>query len=65
MAPPPADETPPRILPALILGGVALILAITVLGWVIGAILAVVRFVLIVAVAIAVIWAVLALRSDR
>lgn len=65
MTSPPAGERPPRILPTLILGGVALIVAITVLGWVIGAVLAVVRLVLVVGVAVAVIWAVLAMRSDR
>lgn len=65
MAAPPPGEKPPRILPTLILVGVALILAITVLGWVIGAVLAVVRFVLVVAVAVAVIWAILAIRGDR
>jgi len=62
---PPADDDPPRILPALILGGIALIVAVTVLGWIIGAVLALVRFVLIVVVAVAVIWAILAIRSDR
>lgn len=61
----PGPERPPRILPTLILGGLAVVVALTVLGWVIGAVLAVLRGLVVVAVAVAVIWAVLAARADR
>lgn len=61
----PTDESPPRILPTLVLGGVALLVLITVVGWVIGAILSILRLILLVVVAAAVIWAIVAGRGDR
>ncbi len=53
------------ILPTLIIGGVAVIVALTLIGWVIGAILSVLRLVVIVVVAGAVIYAIGSARSDR
>lgn len=61
----PSDDSPPRILPTLVLWGVGLLVAITVVGWVIGAILAVLRLVLLVAIAGVVIWALFASRGER
>ena len=65
MPAPPSDDSPPRILPTLVLWGVGLLVAITVVGWVIGAILSVLRLVLLVGIAVAVIWAIVASRGDR
>ena len=61
----PSDSSPPRILPMLVLWGVGLLVAITVVGWVIGAILSVLRLVLVVVIAGAVIWALVASRGDH
>jgi hypothetical protein len=58
-------ERPPRLLPSLVLAVVAVIAAFVVLGWIIGAIFSILKFVLLVGGAIAVIWAVLAARADR
>lgn len=61
----PSDDSPPRILPTLVLWGVGLLIVITVAGWVIGAILSVLRLALLVAIVAAVIWALVAGRGDR
>ena len=58
----PAPERPPRILPALILYGVGALVLLTVLGWVIGAVLSILRFVVLAGIAVAVIWAIASLR---
>lgn len=61
----PGDDRPPRLLPALVLFGVAVVVGLTVLGWVIGAILSIVRLIVIVVVAVLVVWAIASARSDR
>ena len=55
----------PGVLPKLIIGGLAVIVALTVIGWIIGAILSILRIVVIVVVAGAVIYAIGSARSDR
>ncbi len=59
------DGSRPGILPTLIIGGLAVIIALTLIGWVIGAILSILRLVVIVVVAAAVIFAIGSARSDR
>ncbi len=59
------DGRRPGILPTLIVGGLAVIVALTIIGWVIGAILSILRVVVIVVVAGAVIFAIGSARSDR
>lgn len=58
-------ERPPRLLPSLVLAVVGVIAALVVLSWIVGAIFSILKFVVLVGGAIAVIWAVLASRSDR
>lgn len=52
------------LVPRLVIGGIVVFVALTVLGWVVGAVLAVLRTLVVVAVLAAVIWAVLAARRD-
>lgn len=52
------------LIPRIVVGGIVVFVALTVLGWVVGAILAVLRTLLGVAVVVAVVWAVLASRRD-
>lgn len=61
----PAPERPPRILPSLILFGVGALVVIMIIGWVIGVIMAAVRFLLIVGIVVAAIWAIASMRSNR
>lgn len=49
--------------PKLVLAGIAVFVALTVIGWVIGAVLAVLRLLAVVAVVVAVIWAVGSARA--
>ena len=58
-------ERPPRVLPSLVLFVVGVIVALMVLGWIVGAIFSILKFALLVGGAVAVIWAVLASRSNR
>lgn len=51
-------------MPKILIGGVVAFVAVTVLGWIVGAILSVLRFLAIVAVVVGVVWALLAMRSD-
>lgn len=59
-----ADESAP-LLPRIIIGAIAIFAALTVLGWIIGAILNVLRLAALVAIVIAVIWAIGSARSNR
>lgn len=52
------------LVPRLVLGGIALFVALTVIGWIVGAVLAVLRTLIVVAVVVGVVWAVLAARGD-
>lgn len=52
------------IVPRIAVAGVVLFLALTVIGWLVGAILAVLRTLLVVAVIAAVLWTVLSSRRD-
>lgn len=52
------------LVPRIVVAGVVLFAALTVIGWVVGTILAVLRTLLVVAVVAAVLWAVLASRRD-
>ncbi|MDE0803374.1 MAG: hypothetical protein OSA99_08625 [Acidimicrobiales bacterium] len=58
-------ERPPRLLPSLVLTVVGIIAALVVLSWIVGAVFSILKFVLLVGGAIAVIWAVLASRANR
>ncbi len=63
------DRTEPTaptlgLVPRILIGGVILFVALTVIGWVVGTVLAVLRSLLVVAVIAAVVWAVLASRRD-
>ena len=62
-------ERPPGLvasfLPRLVLAGVLGLVALTVLGWIIGAVFAVVRTIFVVGIAVAVIWAIASARSSR
>lgn len=63
------DRTEPTapslgLVPRLVIGGLVVFAALTVIGWVVGAVLAVLRTLLVVAVIVAVLWAVLASRRD-
>ncbi|WP_436794878.1 hypothetical protein [Actinospongicola halichondriae] len=58
-------ERPPRILPSLVLMIVGVLVALAVVGWVIGAVLSLLRLLFVVGVAVAIIWAIVASRSDR
>ena len=63
------DRTEPNapslgLVPRLVIGGVIVFAALTVIGWVVGAVLAVLRTLVVVAVIAAVVWAVFASRRD-
>ncbi len=63
------DRTEPTaptlgLVPRILIGGVILFVGLTVIGWVVGTVLAVLRSLLVVAVIAAVVWAVLASRQD-
>ena len=49
--------------PKLVLGGIAVFMALTVVGWVVGAILSVLRTLAVLAVIVAVVWALIAARD--
>lgn len=55
-------ERPPRILPTLILGAVGVFAALTVVGWVIGAIVSALRTAVVVVALGAIIWALVSSR---
>lgn len=60
-------EPPARtmgLVPRIVVAGVVLFAALTVIGWVVGTVLAVLRSLLVVAVIVAAAWAVLASRRD-
>lgn len=59
------DESRPSILPTIVVGSLVLVVGLTVLGWLISAVLTVVRTVVIVAIVVAVLWALVAARADR
>ena len=59
------EERPPRLLPTLLVGGLAVIVALTVIGWVVGAVLAALRALVIVAVVVLAGWALLRVAADR
>lgn len=63
------DRTePPRrstgLVPRILLAGIVLFVALTVIGWIVGAVIAVLRTLAVLAVVAAVVWAVLASRGD-
>lgn len=62
------SPSPPRsgssLVPKIVVGAVVAFVALTVLGWVVGTIISVLRFLAVVVVVVAVIWALLAMRSD-
>ena len=59
------EERPPRLLPTLVLGGIVLFAALTVVGWVIGAVMAALRAVVLLVVVAAAVWALLQYARDR
>lgn len=59
---PPSSRS--SLLPKVVIGGVVVFVALTVLGWIVGAIISVLRFLAVVVVVVAVIWALLAARAD-
>lgn len=61
----PSDQRPMRVMPSLVLTVAAVIGGLLVLNWVIGTIFSIIRMVLIVGIAIAVIWALASARADR
>lgn len=52
------------LVPKIVLAGIVVFVALTVIGWIVGAVLAVLRTLAVVAVVGAVVWAVLAARRD-
>lgn len=52
------------LVPKIVLAGIVVFVALTVIGWIVGAIISVLRTLAIVAVVIGVIWAVFAARRD-
>lgn len=52
------------LVPKVVLAGIVVFVALTVIGWIVGAIISVLRTLAIVAVVIGVIWAVFAARRD-
>lgn len=52
------------LVPRIVVAGVVIFVALTVIGWVVGTILAVLRTLLVVGVIAAVVWAVVAARRD-
>lgn len=59
----PAPPTGSALVPKLVLGGIAVFVALTIIGWVVGAIISVLRTIAVVAVVIAVIWALTSARG--
>ena len=60
-------EPPTRssgLVPRIVIAGIALFLALTVVGWIVNAVIGVLRILAVVAVIVAVVWAVLASRGD-
>ena len=55
-------ERPPRLLPTLVIGAVGVFVALTVIGWVVGAVLAALRTALVVLAIVGVIWLLLGSR---
>lgn len=60
----PSSSERPSLVPKIVLWGIAIFLALTVIGWIVGAIISALRALAVVAVVIAVIWAITAARSD-
>lgn len=56
-------ERPPRILPSLVLGVVGVVVALMIVGWIIGTIFSLLKMAFVVGAAIAVIWAIMASRT--
>lgn len=52
------------LVPKIVLAGIAVFVALTVIGWIVGAIISVLRALAVVAVVLGVIWAVFAARRD-
>lgn len=59
------EERPPRLLPTLVVGGIVCFAALTVLGWVIGAVMAALRAIALLVVVVAAVWALLRFAGDR
>lgn len=57
-------STSSSLVPKIIVAGLVLLVALTVLGWVIGAILGILRFLVVVAIVGGVLWALLVVRGD-
>lgn len=60
-------EPPKRstgLLPRILIAGIVVFVALTVIGWVVGAVIAVLRTLAVIVVVAAIIWAVLASRGD-
>lgn len=53
------------LVPKLVLGGIAVFVVLTVIGWIIGAVLSVLRLLALVLVIVGVIWAIGSARADR
>ncbi len=60
-----SDESPPRLLPTLVLWAVGIIVVISIVGWIIGAVFSAIRSLLLIGIAVAVIWAIVSSRADR
>ena len=60
----PSPPPRPSLVPKIILWGVVIVLALTVIGWIVGAVLSVLRTLAVIAVVIAVIWAISSARGD-
>lgn len=60
----PSSSERPSLVPRIILWGVAIFMALTVIGWIVGAVISVLRTLAVVAVVIVVIWAITSARSD-
>lgn len=58
-------DRPPRLMPSLVLAVVGVIVALMIVGWIIGAIFSLLKFVFVVGAALAVIWAILSSRLRR
>lgn len=59
------DVDGPGLVPKLVLGGIAVFVVLTVIGWVVGALLSLLRLAVVVAVAVGVIWAIGSARAGR
>jgi hypothetical protein len=60
-----SDEGRPRILPTIVVGGLALFAALTVIGWIVGAVLAALRAMVVLAIVVAAVWVLVAGRRER